>query len=73
MPILLFLCFFSVLLQFYVYLRITKHDKTLSDEVFNGAWFKQEEGHAKRGLLFYYNPLSWNNVKQKDVILALIV
>ena len=73
MPFMLFLFVCSVALQFYIYLQIRKHNKKIADEVFDGAWFKKENGHTKRVFIFYYNPLRWQGIKQMNVLSALVI
>ncbi|PBQ25255.1 hypothetical protein AYI75_18005 [Shewanella algae] len=58
-PILMFLGFISVFLQYLIFLEVKKRNKSVLEQVFDGAFFKLKKGRLKRVIIFYYNPFSW--------------
>lgn len=72
-PIIMILGFTSVLLQFVIFKMIKKHNKEITDEIFEGVFFKMKKGYMKKVMLFYYNPMNWFKIKQGYLKLLLLM
>ena len=72
-PIIMILGFVSVFLQLVIFKGIKKNNKEISEQVFEGVFFKMKKGYMRKVILFYYNPMNWRGVQEGYLRLLLLI